>query len=561
MRRAFRLAAATMVIAAALAAVDAGAALAAKGSVLVYERSTNGSEGDVAAATLRSLGYTASLTEKLPVKLSAYSAIWAIRAYDGFNLEEQEALEAYVRGGGRLYLTGERPCCELLNESDQAIARAVLKNQEIVVGGQGDIAGTSTFNISGLDRVTTTPHALGEFLASAPGGIANVPARNVLASNGSKTVGAAFDEHDMVSGKGRLVIYMDVDWLAGPVNRFGGVGPAAKTRRRTAAPGAAVGEGGEEGPTTRLKVVENLQDFLENTPTRIPPTGAEYVGMGDSYASGLGGGGPYLPGTEGGCSRATSGYIEHIAIDYGLSLRFAACAGATIKDLWEGKSAQLNELGPRTRYVTLSIGGNDVGFSSVIKSCVGGIISQGGKGCAAKDTPAANTALEWLRYGREPGTYKLPGGHGSIKTHLRTPGLAELYEAIHVQAPEAQIVAVGYPHLLEGARQPVVDCQVGKILGFDKLTINSADVEWINSETDSVDNLIRDSAATAASVTGADIRFADPRNAFAGHGVCDTEADYINPALGSVIPTGESFHPNRAGQETLRFLIEETGTF
>jgi hypothetical protein len=212
----------------------------------------------------------------------------------------------------------------------------------------------------------------------------------------------------------------------------------------------AVGGGGEGGgATTRVQVIENIQDFLEGTPTRVRSS-AEYVGLGDSYASGLGSF-SYISGTTGknGCYRATNGYIEDIATEYGLSLDFAACSGARIGDLWEGKKAQLTQIGPETRYVTLSIGGNDVGFSSVLESCIGGLYAKGGKGCAGRDEAAVLEALNWLRYGREPGNYTLPGGHGKSKNSERLPSLEELYETIVEQAPGVELVVVGYPNLFE----------------------------------------------------------------------------------------------------------------
>ncbi len=564
MRRLAMVAAITTVLAAAGAAVDAGAAFASKGKVLVFARANNGSEGGTAAAVLRSLGYTVTLTDTLPATLSGYSSVWSVTAYAGFSPEQEETFETYLRAGGRLYLTGERPCCEALDLSDQEIARAVLKNQEIVVGQQGDIPGELTFNPQAEDNITTEPNVLNEFPASAPGGIAgigNISARNVLASNGTIAVGGVFDEHDMTSGKGRLVIYMDIDWLSGYSTGGGGI-PEARRGSTGARPQVLVGGG---GATTRVEVIENIEDFLEKTPTRVTPASAEYVGLGDSYASGLGSF-SYLPGTTGknGCYRATNGYIEDIATEFKLSLGFAACSGATIGNLWEGKDAQLKQVGPATTAVTLSIGGNDVGFSSVLQSCIGGLVAKGGKGCASRDAAAAETALGWLRNGREPGKYELPGGHASSKNKQRLPSLQELYDAILQQAPSAELVVVGYPLLFETGEPQISDCQVGTAGGLDKLTIAASDVEWIDHETDALDEVIEQAVHAAQASTGRNIIFADPRAAFTSHGLCDAETAYINALLFEGIipsPKPESFHPTTEGQEVLRDVIEGVGLF
>jgi hypothetical protein len=572
MRRRGIVAAVTVALFAVGAGAGAQSALAAKENVLVISRANNGSEGQTLAAVLRSLDYTVTLTGSLPSKLSSYSAVWGIMAYTGFTEEEQGALEGYVKGGGRLYLTAERPCCEELNLADQNIARAVLKNQSIVVGQQGDISGPLTFNPAAEDSITQSPNTLHEFPADAPGGMAGlggVESPNVLASNGTTPVGAVFDEHDMVNHKGRLVIYGDIDWLAGYYAGGGGGIPVARRHNGGATrPHALIG--GEETPdaaTTRRRVVENIQDFLEKTPGRVSPSAAQYVGLGDSYASGLGSF-SYLEGTTGknGCYRAKEGYIEDIATELGLSLDFAACAGAKIGDLWEGKNAQLKEIGPETELVTLSIGGNDVGFASVLESCVSGAFSPGKKGCAARDQAAATEALEWLRYGRAPGSYEEPGGHAKSKNKVPLPSLQELYEAILAQAPKAEVIIVGYPILFESNVEEFHDCQVGTANGVIKLTINSNDVEWLDREAAALDELLEASVSAVRSSTGRDIRFADPRGPFNSHALCDSEGSWINALLfeGFGAPPGrkpESFHPTTTGQEALRLLIDEVGGF
>ena len=217
MRRPVYLLAVVLVVALAAGLAGATAASAAKGNVLVLSRDNNGAEGSDAASVLTSLGYTATVTETLPANLSSYSSIWSILAYQGLSPEEQGALEKYVEGGGKLYLTGERPCCEELDLSDQAILRAVLTNQSVVVGQQGDLNGPFTFNTEAEDGISLDPNHLTEFPVDAPGGvigIGGVDAPNVLGSNGEVAVGGVFDEGDMKDGKGRIVLYMDIDWLA-----------------------------------------------------------------------------------------------------------------------------------------------------------------------------------------------------------------------------------------------------------------------------------------------------------------------------------------------------------
>jgi lysophospholipase L1-like esterase len=92
--------------------------------------------------------------------------------------------------------------------------------------------------------------------------------------------------------------------------------------------------------------------------------GANYVALGDSYSSGLGTGGPY---SGGGCQRSSSAYPQLWANTHApASFGFAACAGATTSDVLSG---QVGSLSASTTLVTISIGGNDAGFTDVITTC------------------------------------------------------------------------------------------------------------------------------------------------------------------------------------------------
>lgn len=536
------------VLALGLAGALAGAASASasKGDVLVLSRANNGTEGGDAASVLTGLGYTVTVSETLPANLSPYSTVWSVLAYEGLSAEDQTSLEQYVRTGGKLYLTGERPCCEELDLGDQNVLRAVLKNQSIVVGQQGDLAGPFSFNPNARDGIAEDPNHLGTFPVDAPGGVAGIgeiSEPNVLGSNGTTAVGGVFDERDMSTGKGRIVLYMDIDWL------------------------------NQADRGTGLEVVENIQDFLEKTPHHTFSVSPEYVALGDSYASGLGSFSYFenAKGKAAPCYRGTNGYAEQIAGDEGDTLGFAACAGATIENLVVGKHAQINEVGPNTHLITLSIGGNDVGFSHVFDDCVGGVGAKGGTGCAERDEAAAQEALGWLELGREPGTYTLPGIKSARSTKkatstnaTRLPSLAELYEqVIRRAAPGAQLLVVGYPELFETAISPVQRCQVGTVLGIVKLNVAAEDAEWIDARSNELDEVIETAVSLARTETGGHITFVDPRPYFFGGVVCDERGEEDINALqfsGGWHPKEESFHPTQTGQNLLaEAILNEIG--
>lgn len=185
-------------------------------SVLVFGNNDNGFEVDNTASTLRDFGLDVERATSLPANLSPFGSVWYVNAYSGLDQPSIDRLASFVAGGGSAYLTGERPCCEALNDSVEQILRRTLKDQNVQVGGLGDINGPFTFNTDVTDHVARFPNFLTDFVPDSPGGMAglgNVSSRNVFASNGTTPVGAVWSERDMKSGKGRIALLMDIDWL------------------------------------------------------------------------------------------------------------------------------------------------------------------------------------------------------------------------------------------------------------------------------------------------------------------------------------------------------------
>lgn len=192
---------------------------ASAGNVLVFGLDDNGTEGDNAASTLTALGHSVERSAALPPTLDGYSSVWYIEAYSGLTIDERERLSSYIKEGGSAYLTGERPCCEELNDDVEAVLRSVLADQDVQVGDLGDIPGPFTFNTSVTDHVASAPNLLVDFVPHSPGGMAGlggINAHNVFASNGSTPVGGIWSDKDMLSQQGRIALLMDIDWLDDP---------------------------------------------------------------------------------------------------------------------------------------------------------------------------------------------------------------------------------------------------------------------------------------------------------------------------------------------------------
>jgi lysophospholipase L1-like esterase len=95
------------------------------------------------------------------------------------------------------------------------------------------------------------------------------------------------------------------------------------------------------------------------------PAGSRYVAMGSSFAAG-----PGLPvrapGSPRRAGRSASNYAHLVARALGLDLHDVTYSGATAGDILRpsaaGQAAQIDAVTPATRLVTLTAGGNDVGY-------------------------------------------------------------------------------------------------------------------------------------------------------------------------------------------------------
>ncbi|GAA0956590.1 SGNH family lipase [Kribbella koreensis] len=240
------------------------------------------------------------------------------------------------------------------------------------------------------------------------------------------------------------------------------------------------------------------------TPTAAHAAAPVYVALGDSYASGVGTR-TYIA-DSGSCQRSTKAYPYLDAARVGAALTFVACSGARVADV---TANQLGPLNSGVRWVTLQVGGNDAGFSSVITEC-------------AKPS--------WLG-----------DCNGAIATAQATinntiPGrLNTLYATVRSRATTAKVIIVGYPRLFNGT-----DCNAGTFFSGDEMTKLNATADLLNSKI-----------AAAASAAG--YSFVNPTSAFIGHAVCGSP-EWIN---GLSNPISESYHPNTTGHTGYANLVDD----
>lgn len=227
-----------------------------------------------------------------------------------------------------------------------------------------------------------------------------------------------------------------------------------------------------------------------------------YTALGDSYTSGVGTRTYYDDGTS--CYRSPYAYPVIDARRLGATLTFAACSGARTYDV---RDRQLGSLNTGTRYVTVQVGGNDAGFSSVISQCA------------------------------KPWPYTCWNEIDAAKSFIRNtlPGrLNDLYSRIRNKAPNARVVVLGYPRLFNGEECNAVS------------RISPGEQAELNRTADLLSTTIQGRAQAAGFI------YVDPRPAFIGHAVCD-DVEWIN---GASWPVNESYHPNRSGHVGFANLVE-----
>jgi hypothetical protein len=118
---------------------------------------------------------------------------------------------------------------------------------------------------------------------------------------------------------------------------------------------------------------------------------------------------------------------------------------------------------------------------------------------------------------------------------------------VRAKAPNAKVVLMGYPKLLEGYG--------GCVLG-----IGAGEAPWLNSMSTLLAQHMAEAADRANAAAGTQyVRFADPTSAFAGRAVCGDPENIHgivapwNRTPGEksslVEPSQQSFHPKIAGQQ------------
>lgn len=229
----------------------------------------------------------------------------------------------------------------------------------------------------------------------------------------------------------------------------------------------------------------------KDDPVTFAPN-ARYIALGSSFASGAG-----IATETTDCRRSDHSYPHLVAASLTLELVDATCAGATTADV----VAALDAVTAETKLVTLTVGGNDIGYNASADACA---------------RPTTCTV-----------------DHSAISTLAAS--LTTLIDAIRGAAPDATIVLVTYPRIV-----PAEPC---------------AALSFATAEATAVADLGVALQYTFLSVADQKkIRIADAYAASAGHGPCAAaDARWIDGA--TVAEPALPFHPTAAGHAAMSALV------
>ena len=237
-----------------------------------------------------------------------------------------------------------------------------------------------------------------------------------------------------------------------------------------------------------------------------------YTALGDSFAAG-----PLIPAPLAplGCLKSSSNYgrIAQRTLAYE-EYRDATCSGAETGDMFAPQNVspggpnprQLDSLSVENKLVTLTIGGNDIGFSDLAQDCVS--VLPFGSPCRDQ--------------------YTRGGDQISARIAETAPKVDEVLAGIRARSPDAKILVVNYsaifPHTGSGC--------------WPRMPVAPADVRWLRSKHEELNAMLaaeasKDDRAVIVDVYGA----SRGRDACAGSGARWVEPYVPGNAAAPYIPT------------------------
>jgi lysophospholipase L1-like esterase len=249
-----------------------------------------------------------------------------------------------------------------------------------------------------------------------------------------------------------------------------------------------------------------------------------YVALGDSYAAG-----PLipLPLPPLGCLKSSNNY-GHIVQrrERFAEFRDATCSGAETEDMTAAQNVspranppQFDRLSADTAAVTLQIGGNDIGFSSIAEDC---LLSAPSPGSPCRDRYVQNGEDEISR-----------------RIEETAPLVDAVLQGIRQRSPQARTFVVNYsaifPHEGTGC--------------WPQIPAARGDVPWLREKQEELNAMLADRAAANGAA------LVDVYAASRGHDACQPPVlRWVEPLLPA--SPAAPLHPNLIGMRAMADLVQ-----
>ena len=240
-----------------------------------------------------------------------------------------------------------------------------------------------------------------------------------------------------------------------------------------------------------------------------------YVSLGDSYTAG-----PLIPNQiepPFGCLRSDHNYPHLAAPAIGFPLRDPSCSGARTDHMTQPQNVdpdgpnppQFNALDAGTNVVSITIGGNDIGFSEIIENCTSA-------------TPFGSPCQD--RYNS--------GGVDQLHERIvgTAPKVAAVLQGIRARSASARIFVLNYAAVFPETGN---GC-------WPQMPVAGADVPYLRAKQKELNQMLADQAAA----NGAAV--VDWYSASIGHDACQLpHVRWVEPV--APVNPAAPVHPNEAG--------------
>jgi hypothetical protein len=250
----------------------------------------------------------------------------------------------------------------------------------------------------------------------------------------------------------------------------------------------------------------------------------DYVSLGDSYVAG-----PFIPNPvlPIGCLKSSNNYPRLAAPAIGRTLRDASCSGAKTTHMTQPQNVdpdgpnppQFDRLTANTAVVSVTIGGNDIGFSEIAQGCI-------------TANPFSSPCRD--RY--------LAGGRDEISDRINAtaPLVDQALDGTRDRAPQAEVFVVDYPAIFPETGN---GC-------WPRVPISYSDAPYLRAKQRELNQML----ANQAGANGATL--VSWYQASIGHDSCKgSSTRWVEPLVpgNSAAP----IHPNRRGMEGAAGVLGE----